>query len=677
MNGQLIALMLLPPAFAAVVCAASLFFGDKLLNWRKVQTLTLFATGAALLGAVLMALHFVVDPQETTVTVMRWFEFSGAQINLAFRIDLLSIVMALVVAGFGFVIAWFSINYMHNERGFTRYFATYALFVTMMLVLVLADNLVLMFLGWEGVGLCSYLLIGHYNHRPAAASAATEAFIANRIGDAGLILGIVILLSTVGTVQFDRLEGALAGAAPWVAPAVAVCLLIAAVGKSAQLPLGGWLAKAMEGPTPSSALIHAATMVTAGVYLIVRANPIFEGAPVVMMSAAIIGAATALTGALAGQTGSDIKGILASSTTMHLGIMFVLCGLGFYTLAIFYIVAHAFYKSYKFLTAPSILHHLHGHLDLGSEASTAPLSSCLIVALLVALGLLLGPPLLSLLGVSLPTGVALPMLVGIVIAGVAQIVCLVRTASHHEEHEGHHHQHSHEPHGEVESAVAEDSQTKVRRSLNVTIVLIAAAVGLSIFQFEPGLSVNLQPDVLRMEPILAFIFAAALGLLVVHATLSVMLLNRDTPERSLAALPSLQTFYLAAANRFWIDAIIYERIVPAVLALSRRLSLIDSMFSRGVMQATKVMANSVGDFVGWIDNVPRRAAESLPSLLGTHIGEVAQSFEKATTSGFEDGIGRVMRTLGRSARTAESALSRPIFSVVVVVIVTLVALAGV
>lgn len=360
MENVLIALMLVPPLLAAAISGASLFAGDRWLTWRQVQTLAFAAAGIAALGGIWLLILRVLDPAAVTVMVMPWFEMGGASVDLAFRLDPLAAVMAALVTSFGFVICRFSINYMHNETGFTRYFAAYCLFVFAMLVLVLADNLVLMFLGWEGVGLCSYLLIGHYAQRPAAARAATEAFVANRVGDAGLILGILVLYAGTGTITFSELPAAMADAAPWVGPSAAFCLLVGALGKSAQIPLGGWLAKAMEGPTPSSALIHAATMVTAGIYLLVRAQPVFEAAPSVLMLAGLIGALTALYGALSGQAATDIKDILASPTTMHLGLMFVICSLGAYGVAIFYVVAHAFYKAYQFLTAPSILHHLHG-----------------------------------------------------------------------------------------------------------------------------------------------------------------------------------------------------------------------------------------------------------------------------------------------------------------------------
>lgn len=255
MDPMFLALMLIPPLAAATVNAASLYAGDRWLGWKQVQGLTFIATGLSAVGGIGLLVSRILDPQSVTLTVMHWFQFGGQSIDLAFRLDPLSALMAALVSGFGFVICRFSINYMHNETGFTRYFAAYALFVAAMLVLVLSDNLVLMFLGWEGVGLCSFLLIGHYAQRRSAARAATEAFVANRVGDAGLILGMLVLMSGAGTVRFSELGEALSRSEGWVAPAAALCLLVGALGKSAQIPLGGWLAKAMEGPTDRKSVV--------------------------------------------------------------------------------------------------------------------------------------------------------------------------------------------------------------------------------------------------------------------------------------------------------------------------------------------------------------------------------------------------------------------------------------
>ncbi|MBA2370034.1 MAG: NADH-quinone oxidoreductase subunit L, partial [Chloroflexi bacterium] len=325
------------------------------------------STAGAILGSFLAALwvlaQVVGDPRAREVTVYRWLASGDFGVNIAFLVDPLSAVMIAMVTGISFVVAVFSINYMHNERGFARFFAVLSLFVFAMLVLVMASSYVLLFLGWEGVGICSYLLIGFYQDRRSAAGAATKAFVMNRVGDAGFLVGILLIVTTFGSADYSVV---LAGAAQLdrgLATAIGLALLLGAIGKSAQLPLASWLPRAMEGPTPSSALIHAATMVTAGVYLVARSSPLYERAPDALLVVGLVGAATALYGGVAGLVQTDIKSVLAFSTTSQLGLMFVACGLGAYAVAIFHLVAHAFFKTLLFLTAPSILHHLHGGAD--------------------------------------------------------------------------------------------------------------------------------------------------------------------------------------------------------------------------------------------------------------------------------------------------------------------------
>ena len=316
--------------------------------------------------------------------IWTWLQVGTLRADFALAMDRLSGTYALFVTFVGFLIHVFAVGYMRGEAGFYRFFAFLNLFMFAMLTLVLADNFVLMFVGWEGVGLCSYLLIGYYTDRKEAGDAAKKAFITNRIGDWGFVLGIMLTFFVTGSVSFfaNPAAGEAAQTAlsffknqpvdPFTAGAIvaggatsiAVLLFIGAVGKSAQIPLYVWLPDAMAGPTPVSALIHAATMVTAGVYMIVRCSEIFVHAPTAMFIVAIIGAATALFAATIGIAQNDIKKVLAYSTISQLGYMFLACGVGAFIAAIFHVITHAFFKALLFLGSGSVIHGMHHEQDM-------------------------------------------------------------------------------------------------------------------------------------------------------------------------------------------------------------------------------------------------------------------------------------------------------------------------
>jgi NADH-quinone oxidoreductase subunit L len=298
------------------------------------------------------------------VVAYRWIFGGDLNINLAFLIDPLSCIMLLVVTGVGFLIHLYSIGYMHGEEGFTRFFTYMNLFMVSMLLLVMGNNYVVLFIGWEGVGLCSYLLIGYYYDKVSAAKAATKAFVVNRIGDAGFLLAIFLVFYNFGTLDYTYVFSHAGQLSSTMATAIALCLLVGAIGKSAQLPLYTWLPDAMEGPTPVSALIHAATMVTAGVYMIVRNHAIYDLSPVAMTTVAVVGGTTALFAATIGLVQTDIKRVLAYSTVSQLGYMFLGCGIGAYTAAIFHLMTHAFFKALLFLSAGSVIHALGGEQDI-------------------------------------------------------------------------------------------------------------------------------------------------------------------------------------------------------------------------------------------------------------------------------------------------------------------------
>jgi NADH-quinone oxidoreductase subunit L len=300
------------------------------------------------------------------VTLYNWFSVGSVKVSFAFLVDQLSALMLLIITGVGFLIHLYSIGYMKGDAGFGKFFAYLNLFIFFMLLLVLGSNYLIMFIGWEGVGLCSYLLIGFWYTNPDYAGAAKKAFIMNRIGDLGFIIAILIIMIIFGSSSFADIFPMAVKPEFAHVPFVLITLLlfVGAVGKSAQLPLFTWLPDAMAGPTPVSALIHAATMVTAGVYMIGRSNVLFTLAPVTLHIIAIVGLSTAVVGALIALTQTDIKKVLAYSTVSQLGYMFLGLGVGAYTGAFFHVLTHAFFKALLFLGAGSVIHAVSGEQDM-------------------------------------------------------------------------------------------------------------------------------------------------------------------------------------------------------------------------------------------------------------------------------------------------------------------------
>jgi NADH-quinone oxidoreductase subunit L len=296
-----------------------------------------------------------------------WIAVSGFRVDFALAIDHLTLIMLAVVTGVGFLIHLYSAGYMAHEEGYWRFFAYLNLFMFFMSVLVLADSFLLLFVGWEGVGLASYLLIGFYFKKDSAANAGKKAFIVNRIGDFGFLLAMFLLIGQFGTLSFNGVFEALAAQPALhggVLTAITLLLVLGAAGKSAQIPLYVWLPDAMEGPTPVSALIHAATMVTAGIYMIARCHTLFDRAPIALTVVACIGAATAIFAATIGMVQHDIKRVLAYSTVSQLGYMFLACGVGAYGAGVFHLMTHAFFKALLFLAAGSVIHALSGEQDM-------------------------------------------------------------------------------------------------------------------------------------------------------------------------------------------------------------------------------------------------------------------------------------------------------------------------
>ncbi|RYE14536.1 MAG: NADH-quinone oxidoreductase subunit L, partial [Sphingobacteriales bacterium] len=300
------------------------------------------------------------------VTYFEWFGTGKLHVPFAFLVDQLSAIMLLIITGVGFLIHLYSIGYMHHDKGFGKFFAYLNLFVFFMLLLVMGSNYLIMFIGWEGVGLCSYLLIGFWFNNPSYADAAKKAFVMNRIGDLGFLIGVFLIFDTFGSIGFAEVFGKAATMSSGDSTLLLITLLlfVGATGKSAQIPLFTWLPDAMAGPTPVSALIHAATMVTAGIYMIARSNILFSLSPITMEVIAIVGLATAVFAALIALTQTDIKKVLAYSTVSQLGYMFLGLGVGSYTGAFFHVLTHAFFKALLFLGAGSVIHAMSNEQDM-------------------------------------------------------------------------------------------------------------------------------------------------------------------------------------------------------------------------------------------------------------------------------------------------------------------------
>ena len=340
----------------------------RLLPRSAVAAIALLFT-ALPAGLVAWLASVMLSHNQLAVTAVSrpWIAVTNFTVRFAFTVDHLTLVMLGVVTGVGFLIHLYSVGYMAHEDGYWRFFAYLNLFMFFMLVLVLAGSFLLLFVGWEGVGLASYLLIGFYFRKPAANAAGRKAFVVNRIGDFGFLLAMFLLIDHFGTLNFTRifaeidLNPSLHGG---FLTAIALLLVVGAAGKSAQIPLYVWLPDAMEGPTPVSALIHAATMVTAGVYLVARCHTLFDRSPVALAVVACIGAATAIFAAIIGMVQHDIKRVLAYSTISQLGYMFLGCGVAAYSAAVFHLLTHAFFKALLFLAAGSVIHALSGEQDM-------------------------------------------------------------------------------------------------------------------------------------------------------------------------------------------------------------------------------------------------------------------------------------------------------------------------
>ncbi|AEY90982.1 NADH dehydrogenase subunit L [Streptomyces hygroscopicus subsp. jinggangensis 5008] len=361
---NLIALLIAAPLLGAAVLLVGGRRLDRVGHWIG----TLLSAASFVFGLILFADLLGKGAEQRTLTqhLFSWVPVAGFQADVTFRLDQLSMTFVLLITGVGSLIHLYSVGYMEHDERRRRFFGYLNLFLAAMLLLVLADNYLLLYVGWEGVGLASYLLIGFWQHKPSAATAAKKAFLVNRVGDMGLSIAIMLMFTTFGSFAFGPVLSHTGDTSEGKLTAIGLMLLLAACGKSAQVPLQSWLGDAMEGPTPVSALIHAATMVTAGVYLIVRSGAIFNAAPDAQLAVTVVGAVTLLFGAIVGCAKDDIKKALAGSTMSQIGYMVLAAGLGpiGYVFAIMHLVTHGFFKAGLFLGAGSVMHGMNDEVDM-------------------------------------------------------------------------------------------------------------------------------------------------------------------------------------------------------------------------------------------------------------------------------------------------------------------------
>lgn len=566
-----------------------------------------------------------------------WISISGFHADFAFAVDHLTLIMLGVVTCVGFLIHLYSVGYMAHEEGYWRFFAYLNLFMFFMLVLVLAANFLLLFVGWEGVGLASYLLIGFYFKKDSAADAGKKAFIVNRVGDFGFLLAMFLLIANFGSLDFDTIFTTIAQHSEWqggILTAIALLLVVGAAGKSAQIPLYVWLPDAMEGPTPVSALIHAATMVTAGIYMVARSHVIFDRSPYALAVVAIIGAATAIFAASIGMVQHDIKRVLAYSTVSQLGYMFLACGVGAYTAGIFHLLTHAFFKALLFLAAGSVIHALSGEQDMrkmGGLRKRIPITFWTMTMGVFAIAGI--PPLAGFFSKDEilfrafvspnPIGKLL-WLVGLITAGMTSFYMFrlwfktffgeERFEEHH--HEAHHGGHGH-AHGVHESPLVMTLPLMVLALLSIIggWVGVPAALGGhdEIGEFLAPVFSGVQvTEVVSHSTELGLaavsVLVALLGLFIAYVLYS------KKPGTAASYAQKFPALYRLVENKFYIDEIYQALIVTPLLIFSRLIlgTLVDGGLvngsgfaagasARGLGALTRrIQSGNIRSYAGWL-----------------------------------------------------------------------------
>jgi len=567
-----IALVWLVPAFPLAAFLVCGLFGRR---WLRQATgwIASAAVGASAVVALGVLAEVMGGAERTVVPLYRWIAVGDFSVDVAALVDPLSAVMLVVVTVVSFLIFVYSNGYMAHDHGIHRFFAWLSLFVFAMLILVMADNYLLMFVGWEGVGLCSYLLIGFWFERPEPYYAAKKAFVMNRIGDWGYTIGIITVFLVFGSMNFLDVFRRLEESAPAQGALTLICLALffGATGKSAQLPLYSWLPDAMEGPTPVSALIHAATMVTSGVYLVARSMPLFAAAGSALAVVALVGTITAIFAATIALVQFDIKRVMAYSTVSQLGYMFLALGVGAPAAAIFHLVTHAFFKALLFLGSGSVIHAMNNEQDMrrmGGLRAKLPVTYWTMVIAGGALAAL--PPLAGfwskdeIVGAALTNGYPLLGAVGLLTGGLTAfyITRALWLVFHGQPREPHLYEHAHES----------------RRVMTIPLLALAAgavlagAIGIPPDQgfIHSFLAPSVETGATEQAPPLATILTIALGSVVVSVlgiVVSLSMYARGRPDPA-AVARAAEGYYRVLVNKYYVDELYDHRFVDAARAFA-------------------------------------------------------------------------------------------------------------
>lgn len=647
------------PLLAGLFILVSTFFG-RTLSERTTSRIAMLSALLSFLGAGGLVLRAIFSPAPLSAFFLRWLESGSYSVPFELYVDSLSTSLALLVSGVGLFVLRFATTYMHREAGFSRFFGILCVFLSAMLLLVLGGNLVMTFVGWEGAGLTSYLLIGYHYERKAPARAGTYAFVMNRIGDAAFLAGIFIAFDKLGTIRYWQIFDAARAADHASVTAIGLCLLVAAAAKSAQLPFSPWISRAMEGPTPSSALFYGSIMVTGGVYLVLRMHPVYTIAPDALRVMATMGALTALYGGLVSLVQTDVKSGLIFSTTSQLGLMFLAVGLGARDIALFHLFAHSLLRAAQFLSAPSTLLMVTRDEHSPSERPLAAEIDPAFWLLLVGLLGILAVPFMA----EIWAGADSPFSPGAFLAAAGAGMALF-CGGHYLARFANRFLSKVEGGAEIKTItrIVEHGPLWIAPAV-VTVVVVS--LGLASGTDSHGI-LNLFVDPLLSEralgrsahPFWSFFVLVVLGALLVAGWAAALYFHRAAPERPGILPTRLRGLYVTALGRFWLEPL-YERFfIRPIRRLGQTLdrldaTLLDRAFGRPLSPEdapAPLAAFQERVLAGEIDDADPfaavRAALDRPSLASAEVEEADDALK-------EDDFARGRGLLGRSVQIAST-----------------------